>query len=302
MKTRKTIVTISFLVFTLIAGSSYAEMKHRVSHSGIIVPHLYAYSHKYILDLLTKYDGTKDHYFDLRRDSNGSSLYFHYRYDKKNKILKVTARDDPKILSSPSHYSSLNDQEEFVAWTDDIKKGIHFKNGNILHVPLHSILEIDPSGQYFFIVDAVRSTKIASIYKPDEAIARVNFLGESIFYKNGKIYLFTRNYQNIRGPGDYEQHEIICHIFSKNDSDDKFKLEEEIHIPRVKPRPSPYAVVDFDPWSDNVLLIDERDMPFFFLTSWYLFDLKTKKLTKIGRARDYGFFLQDDILENLRTK
>jgi hypothetical protein len=58
--------------------------------------------------------------------------------------------------------------------------------------------------------------------------------------------------------------------------------------------PSPFWVEDMDTRTERVVLVDGRDAPFQPL--WLLFELRTGVLTRLGAARDFGFFLTADIL------
>jgi hypothetical protein len=284
-----------------------------MGHDYTDAPHLFAYRHDDLLNYVKK-AGYSDFSLDkVTRNSTGTILYLHdyYRTDKRSIILSASTVGEIKKIVPPSGGGYLNDQGEFVVWVDDVKNGLRFKKGDFRDIVPSGYFGVDPSGQYFFIgyssgVKVINNetvqagplkyfTEISSIDEPTKVLYSTNIRVENIFFKDNRIYLFARNVRNFKGLGDYEEHEIICQILKKADS--IFVLEEEIHIPRSKPSPSPFAVVDLDPWSDNVLLVDVKDEPLSFLTAWYLFDLKTKKTTKVGRAKDYGFFLQEDILK-----
>jgi len=284
-----------------------------MGHYYTDVPHLFVYKHDDLLNYVKKAGYSDASLDEVTRNSTGTILYLHdyYRADKRNIILSVSAGGEIKKILPPSGGGYLNDQGEFVAWVDDVKKGLRFKNGYFRDIVPSGYFGVDPSGKFYFIgytsgVKVINNetvqtgplkyfTEISSIDEPTKVLYSTNIRVENIFFRDNRIYLFARNVRNFKGLGDYEEHEIICQILKKADS--MFVLEEQINIPRPKPSPSPFAVVDLDPWSDNVLLVDVKDMPFSFLTAWYLFDLKSKKMTKVGRAKDYGFFLQEDILK-----
>jgi len=277
------------------------------------VPNLFAYERDDLLTYIRK-AGYPDFRIDeITRNSSGTVLYLHnyYRADNNSVILSVSVSGEIKKLLPPSRRAYLNDQEQFVVWVDDVKKGLRFESGYFRDVFPTGYFGVDPSGTFYFIgytsgveiVDNVTVqrgpikylTEISSTDEPAKVLYSTNIKVDNLFIKDNKIYIFARNVRHFKGLGDYEEYEIICRILKKGDS--VFELEEEIHIPRSKPSPSPFAVVDLDPWSGNVLIVDVKDMPFSFFTSWYLFDLKSKKMTKLGRAKDYGFFLQEDILK-----
>lgn len=283
-----------------------------MSHSfNTEVPHLFVYDKGEILNYLKKhgYSGFRPN--EIKRDSMGTTLFIYgYSDDKSDKIFSVSKAGKIKMLVPPAINTFMDDNGEFIAWSQNIGEGINFKNGKFRSLSFFDNFHIALGGQFFSIsrtfgieiinhqtvqVEPIKHfTKIASTEDPDKVLYSTTLGVDDIFFKDNKIYLFTRPHCNFKYPGNYEECEIICQILKK--SDDDYKLDEEIHIPRPKPSPSPFAVIDLDPWSDNVLLVDVVDPPFSFLTSWYVFDLKTKKLTKIGRSKDYGFFLKEDIL------
>jgi hypothetical protein len=260
--------------------------------------HLFMYKKDQILDYIKAKGYSKFTLDKIDRNSTGTTLNLHnfYRQDKQQTIiLSISKGGIINKIIPPAKFAYLNDTGEPVLWFDDIKKSVHFKNGLISSLPLNSRIDVDPSGKFFFVAKNSSLTEIFSIDRPDIIIGFSKFKAEKIFIKDNDIYLFARNYQNIKSQGDYEQHEIICQIFKKAGL--KYELSEEIYIPRLSPRSSPFAVIDMDPWSYYVLIVDVRDVPFSFLTTWYLFDLKTKKMIKIGRAKGYAFFLEKDVLE-----
>jgi hypothetical protein len=292
------IPTILWLNSMFITNCSAENIGYRYKDA----PHLIAYEQNDILKYLGK-EGYSDFRPDeIARNSTGTTLYLYnyYRKDKRSLMLSLSAGREIKKLTPPSRFAYMNDKGEFVAWFDDIdNRVIHFRNGLFRKSPMlgmtFSSFAVDPSGKYYFIKMESSLVEVASTDDPTRVLFYSKLDADKIFFKNDKVYLFARNYSNVKGPGDYEQHEIICQILRKAGA--KFELEEEIHIPRPSPRPSPFYVIDFDPWSNNVLVVDVRDMPFSFLTSWYSFDLQTKKMKKIGHAKDYGFFLKEDILK-----
>lgn len=298
----KIIMSSFVFIFLSLTFLCLSSCKVEKKYDSSKVPNLFGYKHENILDYLKERRYTDFELDEIRRDSAGTRLYLfnYYRNDKASIILSVSCGGRINKLTPPAKFSYLNDQEDFVAWFDDIKQGIHFKDGTTLKSPLlgmiFSSFEVDPSGKLFFIKNESKSIELASTDNPKKPLFHSRIEADKIYLKDGRVYLFGRNYRNAKGPGDYEQHEIICQVLRRADT--SLELIEEIHIPRPKPSPSPFAVVDFDPWSDNVLLLDVKDEPLSFLTSWYLYDLKTKKMTKVGRANDYGFFLKEDILRH----
>lgn len=254
--------------------------------------HLYFYKTSDILDFLKQLKYTNKDIFDIKRNSLGTSLYFFKRYAKENTILVLSDIGKIKKLVAPGRVAYLNDQEKSVVWFDDLKKGISFLNGDIRHVSKFGRFGVDPSGRYCFLEVEPGLTEIVSTDNPKKRLSFANLIGRAIFQKNDKILLF--DYDSKYYAEHSQQRKIICQIFQKSGSN--YEFEEEINIPRPSPRPSPFSVIDIDPWSDNVLVLDKVDPPLSTLSSHYLFNLRTKQMEKVGHGEEIAFFLKDDIL------
>jgi len=98
------------------------------------------------------------------------------------------------------------------------------------------------------------------------------------------VYLF--DYDRKGGP-------LKAHILKKQGM--KLVQKDIVIIPRPKNSPAPFYVEDISAWDDNVLLIDVYDWP--SKSKWYVFNLKTRELKKIGNANNYGFYLLCNIIK-----
>jgi hypothetical protein len=204
----------------------------------------------------------------------------------------------------------VNDSHEIAVRTEDITTGKVYFHGrpreiNIVRfnagladgkpVLVPGTFGVEPSGQFYFVQTAFGRTELASVAEPGMTVASSPFVGRWLFLKNQRLYLFGYDPPSElkNEMKNYAHRTIICHVFRRGSS--QYQLEEEIRIRRPIQGPSPFNVVDADPWSDKVLLMDVRDYP--ARSQWLLFDLKTRELAGIGAARDLGFFLQADILK-----
>jgi hypothetical protein len=242
----------------------------------------YAYERDEFQKFLGKINYSVDYLSEVGRNSSGTNLYFYQSPAKGSNVLIVSSKKEIKILLRPADNAYLNDKGEFVAWFNDIKNGIHFKNGKIRYVVEFGNFGVDPSGQYFFIESTLGETEIAIVDNPEKPIARSELRGQKIFYNNGILYLFGFQSSN--------PNQIICHVF-RNERDG-YIMEREVVIP------SSHHVVDMDPASGNVLVMGLRHM----FPSWYIFNLKSLKMTNVGLAKTYGFFLREDILKAIDTR
>jgi len=276
-------------------GGSSSE-RNRLSINGTEIPHLYVYSEKYILGCCEKAGFSNLSVTKIERNGDGTVLYLH-GYDHSSgdsMILSVSSGAVIKKLVPPARFGYLDNRGKFVAWYEEKTEGIHFENGTIQ--PGSGLLRfgVDPSGQLFFLNVSEKLIQIARTDEPEKPLFYTNIDVEKMFFSQDRIYLFSRYFQDPTDISRNKKYRRVCHIYQN--SGDGFEFVKEINMPGPSWRPYPYSVVDMDPRSGSVLLIDVWDAPFFFLTSWYLYNLQTEQLTKIGRVKGYAFFLGKDVL------
>ena len=172
-----------------------------MSHQYNNVPHLFAYKHDDLLNHVKK-AGYSDFGLDeITRSSTGTILYLHnfYRTDKSSLILSVSASGEIKKLIPPSRRAYMNDKGEFVVWTDDIKRGIQFKDGKFRSIPVSGYFGVAPGGQFFFAgyttgVEVINNKtvqvgpiryfiEIATTDNPDRVLYSTNIGVEKFFSK-----------------------------------------------------------------------------------------------------------------------
>jgi len=282
-----------FIVIILMWQNCCWAVDNKVYQDEKIIPHLFAYKRDYLLKMLQRSGHGDISPFQVSRNNSGTSLYFQREYGehKGDKILVISKNADLKTVIAPANITFLNDNGEFVAWFDNVQNGVTFRNGALKQVPLFSRFDVDPSGEFYFIEVQPGVTEIGTTEKPDKTLITLHMKGYKIFTKNNKIYIF--DYFTLIDRVNCKNSIIICDIIAKSNSD--YIVEDEILIPYPSSLSGSFDIVDFDQWSDNVLIKVSRDMPFSFFNAWYLFDLKSKKMTKIGKMRDYGFFLEEDV-------
>ncbi|HEY1371572.1 MAG TPA: hypothetical protein VGH50_03820 [Candidatus Binatia bacterium] len=264
---------------------------HRICERGEPVPNLFVYSRDDVAGLLKKNGYNTNSLSKMGRNSHGTALYFDF--NDRREIVVVDAKGIQERIKKPARGAFMNDERQFVAWTEDVKKGIRFRDGSTLEPPKFAPFGVDHGGEYYFFESAPQRTQISSTKNPRVPLAFANMTARSIFVKDGKIYLFGSSTRNFRSPGDYEVYEVVGQVF--NAIGPKLSFEREIHIPRPgSAGASPFAVVDVDPHSDQILLIDVFDDP--FVSKWYLYHLNTGKMTSLGSDKGYAFFLREDIL------
>lgn len=287
MKT-STLVSIIMMVSAVLFLDACCP-DHRICHKGEPIPNLFVYEEKQLLANLTALGYTQDYLFKVGRNSRGTVLHF----ESRKHVLVADAKGSQRHMTKPAQVAFLNDEGDFVAWTDDYNKGVHFRGGYTLKLPKFAAFGVDHSGEYYFFQSAPKSTQVFRTKHPGVSLASANMRAERIFVKNEKIYLFTSNQGNIRGPGDYEVYEVFGNIF--NITGQKLNFEREIRFPRPSSvGASPFTVLDLDPYSDQILFLDVFDAP--SRSKWHLGTLNTNKLTNLGTAKPYAYFLRQDII------
>ena len=178
----------------------------------------------------------------------------------------------------------FNKEHQVVAWID---KGKVRYSAEIKDDPFIMSNVINPYGGYFVKYFLHKGVEIYSIEKPESPLAKVNVIGTGIlklFFKEDTVYLF--DYDSKDGP-------LKAHILKKQGM--KLVQKDIVIIPRPSDSPAPFYVEDISAWDDNVLLIDVHD--WLSKSKWYVFNLKTREMKKIGNANNYGFYLSCNIIK-----
>ncbi len=256
------------------------------------VPNLYVYDEESVVTFLQKVGKDSSSLYELRRNSYGSHLYVYVRDEKKTEVLIVSSDGILKSLTAPASFAYLNDQEEFTVWFDEINEGLHFRDGSVRNVPSFGTFGVDISGNYFFIEVEQGLTEVYKTDEPERSLFLAKLTAREIFTSDKRIYLF--DYDSVNYATHSLHDKIICQVFEKGDA--QYELKEEVQIPRSSPGSSPFAVLDMDTRTGQVLVLDVRDPPFSFLTALYIFDLNTQIMTKVGNCDGAPLFLRSDII------
>jgi hypothetical protein len=238
--------------------------------------------------------------FDIRRNATGTELRFLDVYGKKGKALVVSCNGSIKEIELPSSLVWLNDEYQALAWLSYEDWKVHYQNGQTENTPFMADERADPSGIYFMKTrtiinkDKVDSTQVYSIDTPLVPLVEImNFLGERIFSKNDKIYVFGDYY-------DKRDEQTDMYVFERRD---KTLIQlEKLPIRRPHKSPAPFWLIDFSPWGDEVLFSDTHDIG---RSDLYVFNLKTREMKKMGKtsfAGGWSFYLQCDIIKNVTTE
>jgi hypothetical protein len=141
-----------------------------------------------IHDQLYSHGYSTDFTWMVRRNSAGSRVYL-YEWPKARGLMIVEGGRVVRQMQRPAERAFLNDDEQFVAWSDDLQKGVAFIDGS--HRDLRSgEFDVDPGGNYFVIGGGYGETsEIAAIAHPMRTLALTKVEAQRIFANDDKVYL-----------------------------------------------------------------------------------------------------------------
>jgi hypothetical protein len=250
-------------------------------------PHLFACDN---LSVIAKtITGQAMHPDDIQRNSSGNGVNISVSGGpQEGKILIVSTSHPSTLLVPPAAFWAITDDLTFVAWRDSDTE-LSFRNGFVQRIPRLAVPRFAPGSAYYCVADGPENvTSVYATEKPGALMAHVDFVAQKIFCKGDRVYLFGFN-------GNSRQLEIVGRVFRNTSG----TLTRESEI-RIRPLRSAavFAVKDLDPQSDRLLCADSRDE---FGAKWFIYDLRSRVLTDIGKVHAFGLFLQDDLSKLLRS-
>jgi hypothetical protein len=270
---------------------------------------LYFYSSKEISDFL-KNIGCQTAWttasWETLRNADGTELRF--SDNKRRKIIALSCDGSIKEIDMPGYPAWLDEKHEAIAWHDQNKGMVYYKNGTYEKIAKSFSPHVgpDPSGNYFMKglhapplgtpLSEICKTEIYSIERPDISLATIrDYCASNIFFKDGKVYLFGKDYgeksNSISGT-------ITMHVFQVMNSG-----LIEIETKTIETTLAGMHVTDFSPWDEKIFFIKDYDPP--FRSVLYEFDFGTREMKKIGKmpfSGGRGFYLQCDILKVVTEK
>lgn len=232
----------------------------------------------------------------VRRNSTGSKLYV-YPFSPTAPILIVEGGRVTKALRRFAEVAFLNDAEQFVAWTDDLRNGVAFLGGDRLNVPRFGTFDVDPGGRYF-VLGAGRmqhgaggemlglgggSGVIGAVAQPNRILARPAIHPDRIFADQNVVYL----------TGWDDSGSLVCKRYEVRNDGLVSTSEQALAI-------SDDTVTDMDPVGPRILIEKQKHFFGFPFAGVYLLDLNNNHQKRIGSAQGPGLFLQPGVLLELR--
>jgi hypothetical protein len=221
--------------------------------------------------------GYRDYTWNVRRNSSGSRLYaYQWRTDGLG-VLVIERGRVVQSLTRPAETAYLNDQGQFVAWTDDFKIGVSFRGRAQSILPRLTHFGVDPGARYFFARTADGPTEIGSVAKPEQTLAFSKLpFPQALFANDEKLYLV--------GQGSEGRSEIICETYELRL--DRASLVDARTIQDAS------MVLDMDVMDERLIVQGRRD----FLPSVRVVQLHGSGDTRLGFAKNFALFLQQGVL------
>ena len=258
------------------------------SRGHIHVPRLYAGKHEDFRAFVAKITATGQIDWPVKRDSLGTMIYVAVTEGRNHSVFVVGQMASIKRLVSPGLVWVLNDQLQFVAWSNNVSQYFTFRNGFNQGLSIYDALVFDPGGSVYAHVSRSGSV-VCSVARPGEALASIRFQAERLYLNKGKLYVFGGDGEEYRRT--QIQAAILCDVFQV--SDKACDIQHSFEIARPIKAASPFKVVDFDFLSENVLCVDVRDE---FGAPWFVYNIKSGTLMNIGPSEGVGLFLQTDLI------
>lgn len=244
----------------------------------------YQYPRSEISSALKSRLGVNPHIYRVRRSNSGKELICVGTMMGVHKTIFILSDSTNRSFASPGSIAYLNDQLKVVAWTDDLKQGVQFIGGEIVKLPPHALFDVDASGQYFIIGEKPSSIWLGSVQSPEQrSRISTNVLGDQVFVRNKQILVTGWKFQTDRSR--VRQIAMCLEVERK---------EQDYSVAKIHEFPWASGVLDVDPHSKRLLLSDKSDM----FSTVFLFDEESERKSRIGRRKDFVFFLKADLLKH----
>lgn len=289
MKSRYILITLNCLFFLFILSAFNNIAYAWGSDSTLKKKGIYEYSRSDISRLLRELGYPQmaisiHTHGDIKKISDGSALKF---MDWAGKKAVIVACDGSiREVALPDYQTCINDQGHAVAWFDNSKDKMTLANGKIVDPPFE-IDCVDAEGRFFLRESIYRkSTQLFAMGNPDKPLALIEACVHlnNIFCEDDTVYVFGKDCET-------RLDKIIGYVFVMKDN--VLIKKDEFVIERPHKGPSPFYVLDFNPQTKDILIVDISDV---WKSIWYIYNIETRKLLKVKRSNGWGFFLRCDIV------
>lgn len=250
-------------------------------HSIALAEGFYSYDRKAVVAFL-KENHIQGSPSWIRRSATGEKIYV-LLYDKSHSDgyrLLIVEENSIKVGTVPGINACFNGRDEMVAWSRDLKEGISFRNGFLLHLPQFAYFDVAQSGDYFVVGETSNHTWVGSTEKPDAPeLVATDFRGRSIFSTSAGLVVTGYAERDGKSTGS-------CIFLKRDEEDGSFAITKTLDFPSFG------GVVEVSP-DGRALVLQGRSELF---AGWYLYEVATGDIQRLGVSTQYGFFLNSDLL------
>lgn len=227
--------------------------------------------------LLYKAGLPKKHVVNISRNTHGTKVYVEISNETNNAntVLIVNAGKVDKIQAL-GHSLVFDDADKLVCWMTN--RTLVFSNGHQVQTSIFQRFNFSPGGRFFFFYDPTNGASVFQTIKPDEPLLRLpsGFLPQRLFYQTNSLFVFGRKFSS--------NSELAWGlIYSETNSFSEAPREIDIS--------QSGGIIDMSADADTLLIQSKRDL----WPSWFLYNTKTETRTRIGWAKQYGFFLDGEV-------
>jgi hypothetical protein len=211
----------------------------------------------------------------VARNASGDALLIYLFGADTNSFeaLQLSSNELKRIaLPGPRVFALTNDH--FGAWLTKNGHGVEFRDGSLIELPPFATFDLDASGKYFVVGEKPSRTWIGRASSPnDQQLVVGDVLGSRVFIKNERIYVCGTTRAGA-----------VCLVVT--DDGGSFRVRERHTFDWAS------GIVDVDPAANRLLLWNNSDL----FTTVYVYDLETKRRSRVGGVKGFEFFLRHDLL------
>ena len=210
------------------------------------------------------------------RNASGDELFVSLFPTANNKLeaLRITT-NGIKRISSPGRRVFAPAEDDFGAWLTKTGDTVVFRGGSSIQLPQFALFDLDPSGRYFVVGEKPSRTWVGRTNSPnDQQLLAEDVLGSRVFANGEHLYVC----------GTTPSAAAVCLVVA--DDRGRFRVTDRHTFEWAA------GIVDVDPDANRLLLWNNHDL----FTTAYVYDLETKRRSRVGGVKGFELFLKHDLL------
>ena len=223
----------------------------------------------------------------VTRNSLGTKLFIVYHTptnaDWQTIVTTITA-NDLRVDRLRAATAYFDDDGQVVCESKD--NALVFRGGKTIALTPYSHWGFAPGGRIFYLDQDGKGASLFRTSEPDKPLVSLDptFVPQNVFEcDDGKVFVFGQTSHRV-DPKAGARGYLISH------SGNEFKINKSIDLSWMG------GVNDTSGSGETVLLESNSDL----FPAWTLYDLTTKKGSRMGRAKGYGLFLDKALQDQFK--